>query len=109
MNLANICLNYFPMIIVFHFPGTLLDNPISGSSLRPQMILKGFLELGHKVIPITGTLEERKKAIKDTRRRIASGMEIDFVYTESGNLPNSMMGASHVPRRPILDHRFFHF
>lgn len=94
---------------IFHIPNHIDKNNKSGSSVRPQMMIKAFEDIGYQVDYVMGYGEERKKAIKQIEQNIINGVKYEFLYAENCTMPTLLTEANHLPRYPFLDFGFFHF
>ena len=72
-------------------------------------MLMAFKSLGYEVDIIAGYSKERKKAIKEIKKKIKLGAEYDFVYSESSTMPTILTDRNHLPLNPLLDFGFFRF
>lgn len=97
------------MNIIFHHPLPLNPNATSASGIRPLKMLAAFKELGYKVDLVVGYSAERKKSIKVIKKRIRSGINYSFVYSESSTMPTILADSHHLPLHPLLDFSFFRF
>lgn len=95
--------------IIFHHPLPLDPNATSASGIRPLRMLEAFKSLGYKVDIIAGYSKERKKAIKEVKKKIKLGVKYDFVYSESSTMPTILTDKYHLPLNPLLDFNFFRF
>lgn len=94
---------------IYHYPNPIVEKPGIGSALRPYQMLNAFRELGYEVETVTGYSTERKKKIREVQKKIKSGVQYDFVYSESVNDPTILTDRDHIPRHPFMDFRFFAF
>lgn len=94
---------------IYHYPNPIVDKPGIGSALRPYQMLNAFREIGYEVELVTGYSAERKQKIAQVKEKIRSGVEYDFVYSESVNDPTAMTDQDHIPRHPFMDFHFFKF
>lgn len=97
------------MNIIFHHPLPLDLNAKSASGIRPLRMLEAFQRLGYEVDIVAGYSKERKKAIKEVKKKIKLGAEYDFVYSESSTMPTILTDKHHLPLNPLLDFSFFRF
>lgn len=95
--------------IIFHIPFKIDFNRASGSQIRPIKMIKAFEEIGYNVDIIQGYLKERSQKIKQIKRKIRSGANYEFVYSESSTAPTALTEKHHLPIRPFLDFKFFKF
>ena len=94
---------------IFHYPMPFDYEKKNGSSLRPISMLEAFKECGYDVDVISGYGNERKGNIKKIINNIKSGIEYDFLYSESLTQPTLLSEKDHIPRYPFLDFSFFKF
>ena len=94
---------------IFHYPHPVLDKPGIGSTLRPNQMRAAFERIGYQVDEISGYGTERKKKIAIIKRNIQYGVQYDFVYSESVNIPMLLTDHDHLPRHPFMDFSFFRF
>lgn len=94
---------------IFHYPGPIKDNPVVGSEVRPSRMLSAFKEIGYDVTVISGYSKERKARIRIVKDLIDSGVDFEFVYSESTTMPTALSDSDHLPRNPFLDESFFAF
>ena len=95
--------------IIFHHPLPIDFNAKSASGIRPLKMLEAFEQLGYNVDIVAGYSSERKKAIKDIKRNIKSGVKYEFIYSESSTMPTILTDPHHLPISPLLDLNFFRF
>jgi hypothetical protein len=101
--------SYTDLNVVFHHPGPITSNGLTGSQVRPFKILTAFRELGINVETVVGNRSERKKAIKRIKHDIRNGKQFNFVYSENRTIPFAMTEEHRLPLHPFLDHRFLAF
>ena len=75
---------------IYHYPGEIIASGI-GSALRPYKMLEAFIQLGYEVDVVSGSSAERKRIMKQIRRKICSGVKYDFLYAEDRNMRYRMM------------------
>lgn len=95
---------------IFHLPFT--PDPVnhpSGTNIRPAKMLQGFKDLGYEVFEIVGSSQERVKQIRDLKRLIQSGINFEFVYSESETTPTILTDSDHIPRHPFADFGFLSY
>lgn len=95
---------------IFHLPLTV--NPVehpSGSHIRPIKMLNALLAIGYEVDVVAGDSRERKRQIAELKRKINSGVQYDFVYSESSTMPTALTDPDHLPRHPFLDLGFLKY
>ncbi|MBV7309555.1 hypothetical protein KVY11_12815 [Acinetobacter sp. CWB-G5] len=97
------------MNMIFHCPFVMDYNATSASGIRPLKMLDAFRSLGFEVDVVAGNSSERKKTIKDIKRKINSGTIYDFAYSESSTMPTALTDKHHLPLCPFLDFSFFQF
>lgn len=93
---------------IYHYPGEIIASGI-GSALRPYKMLEAFIQLGYEVDVVSGSSAERKRIMKQIRRKIYSGVKYDFLYAEDRNIPYALSDDDHLPRHPFADISFFGF
>lgn len=94
---------------IFHIPDYVDPLGMSGSSVRPNNMIKAFVNLGYEVAVITGYGNCRAEQIKLVKNRIINGVKYDFLYAESSTMPTLLTEKNHVPKYPFLDYSFFKF
>lgn len=94
---------------IFHIPNYINKESRSGSGIRPMKMLQGFLDNGYSVDIIMGYGSERRRQIKEIKKRIIAGVSYDFVYSESSTMPTLLTEKNHVPLYPFLDFGFLNF
>ena len=94
---------------IFHFPEPIIENPTSGSAVRPNRMLQAFRDIGYQVDEATGYSGDRKAEIQKIKQNIKNGVHYDFVYSESVNSPTLMADKDHIPRHPFMDFSFLKF
>ncbi len=95
--------------IIFHIPFKPNSSVPSGTNIRPLRMLEGFKDLNFDVDVVMGSASERKGQIKKIKALIKSGKSYEFMYSESGTLPNLLTETHHMPTHPFLDFSFFKF
>lgn len=95
--------------IIFHLPLKINTQRPSASQLRPIKMIHAFEELGYSVDLVIGTGKERKKAIREIKKRIREGRCYDFLYSESSTMPTLLTEKHHYPLFPFLDFSFFSY
>ena len=95
--------------MIYHCPFPLDNNATSASGIRPLRMLNAFRVLSCEVDLITGYSIERKKLIAEIKKKIATGVKYDFVYSESSTMPTLLTERHHFPLHPIVDFEFFKF
>ncbi len=66
-----------------------MDGRISGSALRPRMMLKSFYEKGYDVFEITGNRAKRKLEFDKLAKALQDGQKFDYLYVESLSRPTN--------------------
>ena len=74
------------MHIIYHLPLPLDRTAKSASGIRPIKILEAFYSLGYEVDIVCGYLSERKRAVNEIFKKIESGINYDFCYSESSTM-----------------------
>jgi len=97
------------MKMIFHYPLPIDYSGKSASRIRPIKMIEGFKILGYQVEIISGYGSERKKIIKEIKRKIINGEKYDFLYSESSTMPTALTEKHHLPIYPFLDFNFFRF
>ncbi|MBN1333176.1 MAG: glycosyltransferase family 4 protein [Synergistales bacterium] len=108
MNIRN-NMNNEPKRMIFHHPLPVNDDGTSASRKRPWKMLKAFESIGYEVFQVTGYSQERSEAIEVLKNEIKKGKIFDFVYSETSTMPTALADRDHIPRRPLMDFRFFQF
>lgn len=72
---------------IFHIPNYIDKTSKSGSSVRPQMMIKAFEEIGYHVDYVMGYGKERKSQIEKIKRNIRNGVKYEFLYAENSTTP----------------------
>lgn len=100
---------YNDLNIIFHHPGSITSNGLTGSQVRPFKILNAFRTLGVNVETVIGNWSERKQAITRIKHDIRNGKRFDFVYSENRTIPLAMAEPHRLPLHPLTDHLFLNF
>ncbi len=95
--------------IIFHIPMHIDANRASASQIRPLKIIDAFKNIGYQVDVVEGYGKDRKRQIKEIKKKITTGTEYDFMYSESSTMPTLLTEKNHLPTYPFLDFNFFHF
>lgn len=95
------------MRLVFHSPMPVAPHAKSASGIRPYQMLKAFRELGHEVWVVDGASKQRAAKMSRVRRALNDGLRFDACYSELSTMPTPLTDPDHLPRRPLLDYRFF--
>ena len=74
--------------ILIYFPFSIKDNPDSGSSVRPQKLIKAFDNLGIQYDLISGTCCERRESFRNILQRDPKLNAYYALYTESTTQPH---------------------
>ncbi|MCB1257951.1 MAG: hypothetical protein KDB26_12640, partial [Microthrixaceae bacterium] len=93
--------------ILFHHPLPVLDNPRTGSQIRPRRMLDAFRAIGYEVVEVTGYSSERVPMMKHLGRQIRDGRRFEFCYSECVTSPTALSDTHHLPTHPIADPKFF--
>lgn len=62
---------------------------VSGSAVRPQMMLKTFRDKGHDVFEISGNRDQRKAKFDNLLNAFRDGQKFDYLYVESLSRPTN--------------------
>lgn len=101
--------NDFEPAIIFHVPWKLLDVQ-SASQLRPVKMINAFRLVGYDVTVVSGDRLERRRIIDVLKRKIRTGINYEFCYSESSTLPTLFAsGRKHFLRAGFVDFRLFLF
>lgn len=95
------------MNMIFHHTSPIDPNASVGSSVRPLQMIKAFEALGYSIDFATGYIQERKKRMRELKKKIKAGKQYDFVYAENSNLPNSVSPTERIPVHFLMDYTFF--
>lgn len=95
--------------IIFHHPGRITANGLSGSQVRPYKMLNALKAVGCNVETVTGNWPERSQAISRIKQDIRNGKSFDFVYSENRTIPLAMSEEHRLPLHPLTDHLFLDF
>ncbi len=93
--------------IIFYHPYRLAANPSKGSELRPKKMKEAFQNIGLEVDLVVGDSSQRKVCFKRIKNRIRKGIQYEFMYAESLNMPIPLADSHQLPLRPTQDFRFF--
>lgn len=94
-------------LMVFHAPFPLQPNRVAASMLRPLAMRRAFIDLGYRVLDVTGYAAQRRRAMRRVLAAIEAGDVPDFVYGENATIPNALTEPRHLPPHPLLDITFF--
>lgn len=94
---------------IFHVPNYIDKTSKSGSSVRPQMMIRAFEEIGYSVDCVMGYGKDRKKQIEQIKQNIKNGVQYEFLYAENSTTPTLLTEKNHIPKYPFLDFGFFEF
>ncbi|GAA0247418.1 glycosyltransferase [Marinomonas primoryensis] len=95
--------------IIYHYSLPFNFDSPSGSGIRPVAMYNTFINLGYDVELVSGYTHEREKKIKKIKSDIKKGKKFEFCYSESTTMPLALTDLDHLPRRPLMDFRFFYF
>ncbi len=99
-----------PRRMVFHCPFPVRRSALqSANTARPVQMLEGFKAAGFRVIQITGNAGQRGHRIARLKRLMRRGLTVDFVYSETSNLPLFFNERHRLPVRPFMESRLFHW
>ena len=90
---------------IFHIPNYIDKTSKSGSSVRPQMMIKAFEEIGYHVDYVMGYGKERKSQIEKIKRNIRNGVKYEFLYAENSTTPTLLTEKNHIPKYPSKKNR----
>jgi glycosyltransferase involved in cell wall biosynthesis len=79
-----------------------------GSRVRPLAMLAAFREIGYDVDVVWGYAAERRSAVDTVKRKMATGVEYDFLYSETSTMPTWLTETHHLPTYPWLDFDLFY-
>lgn len=94
--------------MIFHLPIQPLAKN-NASMIRPFKMLEAFKNLGYEVDEVIGSEENRKIKINEIKLAVKSGVNYDFVYSESTTSPIIFNEPSHIPNNIFLEWSFFRF
>src|SRR5712692_8810370 len=94
---------------IFYRTRAMVEDPMSGSDLRPAKLLQAFRELGYEVDVVAGPAADRTPAISKVKREILAGVRYDFLYAEPPTTPTLLNEPHHFPTHPLLDYRFLSY
>lgn len=90
--------------MVFHAPYPMEENPTSASRLRPLRMRQAFHDLGYRVFDASGTVAQRRGALKTLRQYLRSGGEVEFLYSENSTQPNVLATSVKEGVAPLVDY-----
>lgn len=92
--------------ILLYYPFSLVENPKSGSQLRPLEMLKSFETFcqnnGFELIVIAGNSSERSIHWK-TFLKSGKLENTLFCYSENQTIPLWLTDKGHIPKKPLID------
>ncbi len=94
---------------IFYRTRAMVEDPMSGSDLRPAKLLQAFRELGYEVDVVAGPAADRTPSISKVKREILAGVRYDFLYVEPPTTPTLLNEPHHFPTHPLLDYRFLSY
>ena len=95
--------------MIFHVPYPLDPAATAASGIRPVRMRRAFEAIGYEVLEIAGDAAQRRRAIRDAKRRIRAGERFELVYSEASTKPTAMTEAHSLPTHPFLDLNFLRF
>lgn len=95
--------------MIFHVPYPLNREATSASGIRPVRMRDAFAAIGYEVVEISGDARQRRRLIREVKRRIRAGEEFEFVYSEASTKPTAMTESHSLPTHPFLDLGFLSF
>lgn len=97
--------------IILYYPFKLKDQT-TGSSVRPVKMIEAFEKLANdkqlELIKITGEKSERLIQLDKLYTSI-NPKDIEMCYMENVNIPLWLTDQDHIPRKPLMDIRFFKY
>ncbi|MGF7012577.1 glycosyltransferase involved in cell wall biosynthesis [Lachnospiraceae bacterium PF1-22] len=90
---------------IYHIPNSINEEGQSGSQVRPLKMYNAFKAIGYEVDFVSGNNRERKKSIKEIEKKITSGIQYEFMYSESSTMPTLLTERHHLPTHPFIDFR----
>jgi glycosyltransferase involved in cell wall biosynthesis len=100
--------NGYRLVMVFHCPFAVGSGRLlSANMARPVRMLEGFRAAGYRVLQITGSARKRRRSFARLKGLVAQGEAIDFVYSETSNLPLFFNESDRLPVHPFLEYRLF--
>lgn len=93
-----------PPLMAFHAPYPLDLNPTAASRLRPLRMRQAFTDLGYEVVDLTGTVAQRRAALRDLRSRLRAGTRPELLYSENSTQPNALATSVKNGFAPRLDY-----
>ncbi|MDO5034520.1 MAG: glycosyl transferase family 1 [Actinomycetaceae bacterium] len=90
--------------MVFHAPYPMEPNPTAASRLRPLRMREAFASIGYRVIDVSGTTPQRRKALKELRAMLRRGERPEFLYSENSTQPNLLATSVKDGVAPFLDY-----
>lgn len=90
--------------MVFHAPYPMEPNPTAASRLRPARMRQAFEDIGYEVIDVSGTVAQRRAALRSLRRALDDGQRPDFLYSENSTQPNLLATSIRTGVAPLLDY-----
>lgn len=89
--------------MVFHAPYPVAESGGTGSGVRPIRMRQAFRDAGYEVLEITGTGAQRRERLRDLRRRLDTGLRVEFCYGENSTMPTVLTESHHLPTHPLVD------
>lgn len=90
--------------MIFHAPYPMEPNPTAASRLRPLRMRQAFEEIGYEVVDVSGTVAQRRAALRALKRALAGGERPDFLYSENSTQPNLLATSIRTGVAPLLDY-----
>ncbi|WP_449277080.1 glycosyltransferase [Leucobacter sp. GX24907] len=77
-------------VMIFHVPFPLNPEATSASGIRPVKLRRAFESNGYEVLEVSGRHPERRARMRELKRRIRDGLQVDFVYSEASTTPTGL-------------------
>lgn len=93
--------------MIYHQAYPFKPDSVSASAIRPIRMHQAFTDAGYDVITIAGYAKDRRRAIRNLKKRLASGLKVDFLYSEATTFPLMLTEKRHLPPHFFLDRALF--
>ncbi|QAV69980.1 glycosyl transferase family 1 [Salinibacterium sp. UTAS2018] len=77
-------------VMIYHVPFPLNPAATSASGIRPVRMRRAFEANGYEVFEVSGRHPERREQMRALRKRISSGLKVEFVYSEASTTPTGL-------------------
>ncbi|MBH0129639.1 glycosyltransferase [Salinibacterium sp. NK8237] len=77
-------------VMIYHVPFPLNPEATSASGIRPVKMRQAFGANGYEVLEVSGRHPERREQMRALRKRISSGLKVEFVYSEASTTPTGL-------------------